>query len=96
MPNWQKLLTGIAASALLAKAAYGWTAQSILARLGTKAAVVLVANGVTDGAARWQSPAGWTSRTARLTGTADPATRARIAAELAAQPGIHAVEWDTR
>ena len=88
-----KLLTGLAATGLVAKAAYMWERQDLLADLGHKAAVVLAAHGVGDGAARWTDAKGWTYRTARLSGTADTATRAAISADLAAVPGIAGVVW---
>ncbi len=96
LPAWQKLVTGFAAAGLVAWLGYGYERQALLARLGSEAAEVMLANHVADGAARWTSPAGWTSRTARLSGSADAATRARIAAELAARPGIHSVVWAPR
>jgi hypothetical protein len=93
---WFKLLTGIAATGLIANLAYGYESQALLAKLGTEAAIVMAANGVTDGAARWTNERGWPYRVARLSGTADAATRARISAQLSAQPGIHAVIWQDR
>lgn len=91
-----KLLVGLAATGLVAKAAYMWERQTLLAGLGQRAAVVLAAQGVRDGAARWTDDAGWTYRTARLSGTADAATRARVSAELARVPGIAGVVWVPR
>ncbi|MEY3267978.1 MAG: hypothetical protein RL480_738 [Pseudomonadota bacterium] len=91
-----KLLAGLAATGLVAKAAYAWERQSLLAALGQRAAVVLAAHGVRDGAARWTDAGGWTWRTARLSGSANAATRAAISAELAAEPGIAGVVWEPR
>ena len=91
-----KLLAGLAATGLVAKAAYVWERQSLLAALGQRAAIVLAAHGVRDGAARWTDAGGWTYRTARLSGNADAATRAAISAELAAEPGIARVVWEAR
>ena len=91
-----KLLTGLAATGLVAKAAYMWERQGLLAQLGQRAAVVLAAHGVSDGAARWTDDGGWTWRTARLSGTADAATRAAISTDLARVPGIGGVVWEPR
>ncbi len=91
-----KLLVGVAATGLVAKAACMWERQTLLAVLGQRSAAVLAAHGVRDGAARWTDNAGWTYRTARLSGTADAATRARVSAELAAMPGIAGVVWAPR
>jgi hypothetical protein len=88
-----KLATGLLASLVLADLAYLYERQALLAKLGRPVARVLLAHGVTDGAANWTDARGFTRRTARLSGTADAATRARIAAEVAAVPGIHAVTW---
>ena len=91
-----KLLVGLAATGLVAKAAYMWERQTLLADLGQRAAVVLAAHGVHDGAARWTDHAGWTYRTARLSGSADAATRVQVSAELARVPGIAGVTWVPR
>ncbi len=88
-----KLLTGLAATGLVAKAGYVWERQSLLAALGERAAVVLAAHGVRDGAARWTDDAGWTFRIARLSGSADAATRAAISADLGTTPGIGGTVW---
>ncbi len=96
MPGWTKLVTGLAACHLLATAAFLWQRQTLMAVLGAEAAAVLIANGVGDGAARWTDAEGHASRLARLSGTADAATRARIAAQLAARPGIAGVVWQDR
>ena len=96
MPGWQKLVTGFAALGLLAKAAWFFEGQGLVATLGTGVAAVMAANGVADGAARWSSDAGWTSRNARLSGSADAATRARIVAQVRALPGVHDAVWIDR
>jgi hypothetical protein len=96
LPAFVKLLTGIAATGLIAYAANMFESQRILSRLGYRASLTLLANGVTDGAAGWRSDNGWTHRIARLSGTADVATRARISQQLAAKPGIAGVEWRDR
>ncbi len=89
-----KLLTGLAATGLLANLAYRREREGLLAALGTTAAQVLAAHGVSDGRAGWQTADGWTYRTARLAGTATPATRAAISTDLSARPGIAGVVWE--
>ncbi len=96
LPAFIKLLTGIAATVLITYGANMYERQHILSQLGFRASRTFLANGVTDGAAAWRSDAGWTHRIARLSGTADPATRARIAEQLAAKKGIAGVEWMDR
>jgi hypothetical protein len=91
-----KLLVGLAATGLVAKAAYVWERQSLLAGLGQRAAVVLAAHGVRDGVARWTDDAGWTFRIARLSGSTDAATRAAISADLDTTPGIGGAIWGPR
>ncbi len=95
MPAWLKLLTGLAATALLARAAWFFEGSTLLADLGGRAAIVMLRHGVTDGSIGWANDDGWISRTARLHGTATPATRAAITAEVARLPGIHSVAWQT-
>lgn len=87
-----KLVTGVVAATLIANGAYS-RRQEIITRLSRRSANVMLAHGVGDGSVSFTSAAGWTSRTARLAGTADPATRARISVRLAALPGIAGVEW---
>ena len=96
LPIFIKLLTGIAATSLIAFAANMFESQRILAKLGYRASRTFVANGVTDGAVAWRTDNGWTHRIARLSGTADAATRARIRTQLAAKDGIAGVEWRDR
>ena len=96
LPAWGKLLTGIAATGLIAYGGYRWHAQALLARLGRPVAAVMVAHGVTDGSVAWATPNGWTWRRPRLSGTADAATRAAVLAEVRRQPGIAGAEWVER
>ncbi|OYU34232.1 hypothetical protein [Novosphingobium sp. PASSN1] len=91
-PGW-KLLAGIAATALLAKGAWYFDKQSLQTRLARPIVPVMLAEGVTDAAVRWDNDAGWTWRIARLSGTADAATRARVIAAVRRQPGIADAEW---
>lgn len=93
LPNWARLLTGVLATGLIAYAGYRWHAQALLAKLGRPVAAVMLSAGVTDGSADWATPAGWTWRRARLSGTADAATRAAVLAEVRRQPGIADAEW---
>ena len=86
-------MTGIAASGLLANGAYVLERQTLLADLGKGVTPVLLAHGVNDGAARWKDDAGYTRRFARLSGTADAATRDRIIAEVRALPGLAGADW---
>lgn len=96
MPTRLKLATGLAATFLIATAGYRWQRQASLATLGGEVAQVMLANGVSDGAARWTDAGNHTSRIARLSGTANVATRARISAAVGDKPGIHAVVWQDR
>jgi hypothetical protein len=94
MPAWLKLLTGIAATGLATDTWHRFYQQRLLARLGAQAVPVLLAHGVKDASISWQTPAGWTYRTARITGTAaDPAAVTRAVAAL---PGIHAATFTPR
>lgn len=88
-----KLVTGIAGTSLIASLAWQVARAPLLSDLGVRTAEVMVANGITDGSAAWSSPAGWTARIARLSGTADAATRDRTRAAVAALPGVHDALW---
>ena len=89
-----KLAVGVAGTSLLATAAYQLSRAPMLSDLGSRAAEVMVAHGITDGRANWVSPDGWTFRVARLSGTADVATRAHTRAAVAAIPGISEALWE--
>jgi hypothetical protein len=94
MPAWLKLATGIAATGLATDAYYMFERQQILADLAAQTIPILTAHHVTDASISWTTESGWTTRTARITGTAtDPAA---ITAEIAALPGIHAATWTQR
>lgn len=93
MHNGLKLLTGLAMTGLVAKGCWTLQNQRLLAGLGRQAQAAMAAAGVPDGSVRWQDEAGWTFRVARLSGTADAATRARVIAAARAQPGIHDAVW---
>lgn len=89
-----KLAVGIAGTALIANGAYKLARSPLLSDLGSRVAAIMVANGITDGRARWVSNSGWTWRIARLSGTADAATRARTSTAVAALDGVIRAEWD--
>ena len=89
-----KLIVGLAGTSLLATAAYKLSRAPLLSGLGSRTAEVMIANGITDGRANWMSPAGWTYRVARLSGTADSLTRTRTRAAVAALPGIDDAVWE--
>jgi hypothetical protein len=92
-PAWLKLATGVAATALIANIAWRHEGQQLMTGLARSAAFSLLKFGVTDGAVSFANERGWLTRTAHLSGTADAATRAAVAEDLAQKPGIHAVEW---
>ena len=90
---WLKLATGVAATALVANGAWRWEGQEITTRLARRSANVMLRHGINDGSVSLANDRGWLTRTARLSGTADAATRAAVAEELAQKPGLHAVLW---
>lgn len=89
-----KLVTGIAGTSLIAALAWQVARAPLLSDLGVRAADVMVANGITDGRAQWLSPNGWTTRVARLSGTADATTRERTRAAIADLPGVSDARWE--
>jgi outer membrane protein OmpA-like peptidoglycan-associated protein len=89
-----KLIVGLAGTSLIALAAYKLSRAPLLSGLGSRSAEVMIANGITDGRANWLSPDGWTFRVARLSGTADTATRARTRDAIAALDGVHDALWE--
>lgn len=89
-----KLVIGIAGTSLLAAMAWQVARAPLLSDLGVRTAEVMVANGITDGRALWQSPNGWTWRVARLSGTADAATRERTRLAVADLPGVSDAIWE--
>lgn len=90
---WLKLAAGVAATGLLAGAAHRWEAQALYAKLGRRIVPILVTAHVPDAKLSWSNASGWSGRVARLSGTADAATRARVIAEVAALPGVHDARW---
>jgi hypothetical protein len=95
-PPFLRLAAGVAATAVLADGWYIWHRQTMLAHLGQPIAGVMAAHAVTDGAVRWTDTRRFTWRIARLSGTADPATRAAILADVRRQPGIADAVWEAR
>jgi hypothetical protein len=93
---WLKLATGVAATALLANGAWRNEGPEIIARLSLRSAMAMLRHDIPDGSVSFRADSGWMFRTARLSGTANAATRAAISADLARKPGIHAVEWRDR
>lgn len=93
MSSRVKLLVGFIATLLVAALAFALNRSPLLSDLGSRSAEVMAANGITDGRASWISETGWTYRRARLSGTADAATRARTLAAVAALDGVHSAVW---
>ena len=89
-----KLAVGAAGTVLIAQTAYQLVRSPVLSDLGTRSAEVMAANGITDGRANWVTDNGWTWRVARLSGTADAATRARTRDAVAALRGVNDAVWD--
>lgn len=91
-----KLAVGIAGTALIADAAYRLVRSPLLSDLGSRTAAVMAANGITDGRANWVTDNGWTWRIARLSGTADAATRIRTQQAVAALVGVADAGWEQK
>jgi len=91
-----KLLTGLAATVVLARGASLHQGQMMMAELGQSAATAMRSQGVMDGSISFRQPSGLVARVAHLSGTADPATRAAVIAELKRQPGIADATWSPR
>jgi hypothetical protein len=91
-----KLLAGLAATVVLARGASLLQGQLMMAELGRAAATAMQAHGVVDCSISFRQPSGLVARVARLSGTADPATRAAIIADLKRHPGIADAVWSPR
>lgn len=89
-----KLAVGVAGTALVADAAYRLVRSPLLSDLGSRSAHVMAANGITDGRVNWVTGNGWTWRVARLSGTADAATRVRTRDAVAALAGVNDAVWE--
>lgn len=94
MSSLVKLLVGFVATFVVAAVAYSLNRAALLSDLGSRSAEVMAANGIGDGRANWIGENGWTYRRARLSGTADTATRTRTLATVAALEGVHGAVWD--
>jgi hypothetical protein len=81
---------------LLTAGVWRTDSQRLITTLARGSAGVMLKHGIADGTVSFRSDSGWTFRTARLSGTADPATRAAVSQDLATMPGIHSVEWVNR
>lgn len=88
-----KIFVGLMATVVLAAAAHTLARAPLLSDLGRRSARAMAANGVKDGRANWVSDNGWTYRVARISGTADAATRVRTLAAITALPGVHDAVW---
>jgi hypothetical protein len=91
-----KLLTGLAATVVLARGAALVEGQTIMGRLGWAARSALLAHGVQDGSVTFRQPGGMAGRIAWLSGTADAATRAAVIARLKRNPAIVDARWEDR
>lgn len=93
---WLKLATGLAGTVLLTAGVWRTDSQRLITTLARSSARVMLKHGIPDGSVSFRTDRGWTFRTARLSGSASPATRAAVSAEVATKPGIHSVEWRER
>ncbi|WP_313669729.1 hypothetical protein [Sandarakinorhabdus sp.] len=91
-----KLLTGLAATVVLARGASLLQGQLMMAELGQAAAAAMQAQGVVDGSISFRQPSGLVARVARLSGTADDATRAAVIGQVKRHPGIADATWSPR
>lgn len=88
-----KVFVGLGATIVVAAAAHSLTRAPLLSDLGSRSARVMAENGIADGRTNWVSDSGWTFRVARISGTADPATRVRTLAAVSALSGVHDAVW---
>ena len=88
-----KIAVGLVATIVVAAAAHLLNRSPILSDLGARTADVMAANDITDARTNWVSDGGWTSRVARISGTADAPRRARTLAAIAALDGVHDSVW---
>jgi len=91
-----KLLTGLAATVVLARGASLHQGPMMMAELGRSAATAMQTQGVMDGSISFRQPSGLVARVARLSGTADAATSAALTADLRRHPGIAGAVWSPR
>jgi hypothetical protein len=91
-----KLLTGLAATVVVARGAALHRGQSVQGEMARLAATVMLAHGVQDGSVRFRADNGIVGRVAHLSGSADPATRRAIVAEVAQRPEFAGAMWVAR
>jgi hypothetical protein len=91
-----KILAGIAATVVVTRGATLLQGQAIMAELGGTAASAMRAHGVVDGSVTFRQPSHRVTRVARLSGTADAATRAAVIAQVKHHPGIADAVWVQR
>ncbi|WP_353218457.1 hypothetical protein [Sandarakinorhabdus sp.] len=91
-----KLLAGLAATVLAARAGDFVYGQRVMAQLSGAAADAMIAAGVADGSVNFRAPGGVSGRAARLSGTADAPARAAVIARLRQHPGIVDAWWVER
>ena len=93
MHNGLKLLTGLAATVVLAKAAMITGGHTVIGRLNWAGKDALLAAGVADGSISLRQTGGLTGRVLYVSGTASAATRAAVLAKLRKHPGISDAQW---
>jgi hypothetical protein len=96
MHNGVKLLTGLAATVVLARAAMMVEGYTILGRMGWWAQQALAMEGVTDGSISLRADNGHAARIVRLSGTADAATRSAVITRLKCHPMVADARWEER
>lgn len=89
------VLAGAATSAVLAFASLIAHGPAMIAGIEARAAQAIAAQGGGDVTARFRTAGGWLTRHPVLEGgrALDPAVRARVAAAVAATPGVGGVQW---
>jgi hypothetical protein len=93
MHNGLKLLTGLAATVVLAKGALITGGYTVVGRLSWAGKEALLAAGVADGSISLRQPGRPTGRVMYVSGTANAATRAAVLARVRNHPGIHDAHW---
>ncbi|MBU6164951.1 MAG: hypothetical protein KGQ52_02335 [Alphaproteobacteria bacterium] len=96
MHNGLKLLTGLAATVLLARGAALVEGRTILGRMAGWAQMALADEEVTDGSISFRAGSPHPGRTILVSGTADAATRAAIIARLKRHPLVIDARWEER
>lgn len=91
-----KLLAGLAATVVLARGATLLHGQAMMAELGGAAANAMRSEGVVDGSVTFRQPSNLVARVARLSGSADAATRAAVVSRTRQHPGIADAVWVDR